>query len=52
MERHDDFPDLQLFRERDRVHRAGAAIGEEREIARVDAAADGDRADARRPSAR
>jgi len=45
VKRHDHLADLEFLRERDRVHRAGAAIGEEREVARVDAAPDGDRTD-------
>ena len=45
MDGDDHLADLEFLRQRHRVHRPGAAIGEEREVARVDAAADGDGAD-------
>ena len=45
MDGDDHLADLEFLGERHRVHRPGAAIGEEREVARVDAAADGDGAD-------
>ena len=40
--RHHNLGDAQLLRERHRVHRAAAAEGDEREVARVEAAVDGD----------